>query len=145
MRRAFALVAFVAVLALALVALALVALALLALSLVAWALRSVNKLCLHVGHVLFIRNHCDKLSELNMCPQCLIRDTCCADSNASCVIEHTLLIGLTMFPNATVSTRSSNCACVSLRSSDEFIIPNNAFMMLVSSDWVCGCCCRCCD
>ena len=78
---------------------------------------SVNKLCRHVGHVLFTRNHCAKLSELNMCPQCLIRDTCCADSNTSCVIEHTLLSGLTMFPNTPISTRSSSCAGVSLRSS----------------------------
>ena len=77
----------------------------------------VNKLCRHVGHVLFMRNQCAKLSELNMCPQCLIRDTCCADSNTSCVIEHTELIGLTMFPNATDSTRSSSWAGVSLRSS----------------------------
>ena len=29
----------------------------------------VNKLCLHVGHVLLMRNQCVKLSELNMCPQ----------------------------------------------------------------------------
>jgi len=35
----------------------------------------VNKLCRHVGHVLFRRNQCAKLSELNMCPQCLMRDT----------------------------------------------------------------------
>ena len=27
---------------------------------------SVNKLCRHVGHVLFMRNQCAKLSELNM-------------------------------------------------------------------------------
>ena len=78
---------------------------------------AVNKLCRHVGHVLFMRNQCARLSELNMCPQCRIRDTCCADSNTSCVIEHTELIGLTMFPNTTDSTRSSNCAGVSLRSS----------------------------
>ena len=28
-----------------------------------------NKLCLHVGHVLFMRNQRDKLCELKMCPQ----------------------------------------------------------------------------
>jgi hypothetical protein len=34
-----------------------------------------NKLYLHVGHVLFTRNHRDKLVELNMCPHCRMRDT----------------------------------------------------------------------
>ena len=29
----------------------------------------VSKLCLHVGHVLFMRNQRDKLCELKMCPQ----------------------------------------------------------------------------
>ena len=33
------------------------------------AVEAVNKLCLHVGHVLLMRNQCVKLSELNMCPQ----------------------------------------------------------------------------
>jgi hypothetical protein len=56
---------------------------------------------------------------------------------------------LTMFPNATVSMRSANCAGVSLRSSGGFIIPNNAFMMLFSSvvvggDRGCRGCCVCC-
>ena len=93
-----------------------------------------NKLCLHVGHVLFRRNQCAKLSELNMCPQCLMRDTVCVGSNESCVMEHKVLSGLTMFPNTTVSMRSCNCAGVNLRSSGGFIIPNNAFMMLFSNE-----------
>jgi len=63
-----------------------------------------------------------------------MRDTCCADSNTSCVIEHNVLIGLTMFPNTTVSMRSANCAGVSLCISGGFIIPNNAFMMLFSNE-----------
>ncbi len=34
-----------------------------------------NKLCLHVGHVLFARNHRAKLFVLNMCPHCRMRET----------------------------------------------------------------------
>jgi hypothetical protein len=56
-------------------------------------------LCRHVGHVLFMRNQCDKLFELNMWPQYRMRATRCRGLNTSCVIEHTLLIGFTMFPN----------------------------------------------
>ena len=59
-----------------------------------------NKLCLHVGHVLFMRNHCAKPSGLNMWPQCRMRATCWLGSNTSWVIEHTLFIGLGMFLNA---------------------------------------------
>jgi hypothetical protein len=57
-------------------------------------------LCLHVGHVLFMRNHCAKPSGLNMWPQCRMRATCWLGSNTSWVIEHTLFIGLGMFLNA---------------------------------------------
>ena len=57
----------------------------------------VLKLCLHVGHVLFIRSHSIKLSELNMCPQCRMRATRCVGSNVSCVIEHTVYNGSVKF------------------------------------------------
>ena len=92
----------------------------------------VSKLCLHVGQVLFMRNQCAKLSALNMWPQCLMRATRCVGSNESWVIEHTLLIGLTMVSKTTSSTRSSNSAWVSLRSSEGYSIPSNAVTMLFS-------------
>jgi hypothetical protein len=57
----------------------------------------VLKLCLHVGHVLFIRSHSIKLSELNMCPQCRMRATRCVGSNVSCVMEHTVFNGSVRF------------------------------------------------
>jgi hypothetical protein len=57
----------------------------------------VLKLCLHVGHVLFMRSHSIKLSGLNMCPQCRMRATRCVGSNVSCVIEHTVFNGRAMF------------------------------------------------
>ena len=53
----------------------------------------VLKLCLHVGHVLWLRSHSIKLSGLNMCPQCRMRATHCVGSNVSCVIEHTAFNG----------------------------------------------------
>ena len=57
----------------------------------------VLKLCLHVGHVLWLRSHSIKLSGLNMCPQCRMRATRCVGSNVSCVIEHTAFNGRSMF------------------------------------------------
>ena len=57
----------------------------------------VLKLCLHVGHVLFMRSHSIKLSGLNMCPQCRMRATRCAGSNVSCVMEHTVFNGSVRF------------------------------------------------
>ena len=57
----------------------------------------VLKLCLHVGHVLWLRNHSIKLSGLNMCPQCRMRATRCVGSNVSCVIEHTVFNGRSIF------------------------------------------------
>ena len=56
----------------------------------------VLKLCLHVGHVLWLRSHSIKLSGLNMCPQCRMRATRCVGSNVSCVIEHTVFNGRSM-------------------------------------------------
>jgi len=55
-----------------------------------------RRLCLHVGHVLFMRSHSIKLSGLNMCPQCRMRTTRCVGSNVSCVIEHTVFNGRSM-------------------------------------------------
>ena len=57
----------------------------------------VLKLCLHVGHVLWLRSHSIKLSGLNMCPQCRMRATRCAGSNVSCVMEHTVFNGSVRF------------------------------------------------